>query len=279
MIAEALPNVYWLFPMNREAKSWKAQRIGTIPPTEHINGQGYAKAQIIAGGPPEIVLTGGDGIYYFEVPGVPELGNWPRTKIADDSSEEGIGVGDLDRDGDIDIVASGKDGHTIYWLENRGDSERLWTKHPIGQTMEWADRVAVADLNADGRLDVAVTEEVGYHGASIYWFEQSKGTDNRRWVRHNVATQYTTNAMDVADLDGDDDIDIVTGEHRGTRRLTIWENVDRASSWTERVIDAGKENHLGARVADLDGDGIPEIVGIAWDTYPYLHLWQRKTAL
>ena len=66
------------------------------------------------------------------------------------------------------------------------------------------------------------------------------------------------------------------GEHRDTRKLALWENVNHGASWVEHIVDTGKENHLGARVADLDGDGRLEILGIAWDTYPYLHLWLRK---
>jgi hypothetical protein len=88
-----------------------------------------------------------------------------------------------------------------------------------------------------------------------------------------VVTQFSTNSLDVADMDGDGDMDIVTGEHRGTRKLSIWKNGDRGSTWTEQIISAGKETHLGARLADLNADKRLEIIGIAWDTYPYLHLW------
>lgn len=38
-------------------------------------------------------------------------------------------------------------------------------------------------------------------------------------------------------------------------------------------------HHLGARVADLDGDGDREIVSIAWDAYQYLHLWRHDVKL
>jgi hypothetical protein len=276
LIAEALPNVYWLKPTAAEGSAWTATRVGTVPPTEHVNSQGYGLAQIVAGGKPEIVLAGGDGIYYFEIPDKPEMGNWPRVKVDSDTSEEGIGIGDMDGDGDVDLVAADKNGHSLSWWENPGNGKGDWIQHPVGSTAEWADRCVVADINGDNRLDIVVSEEIRYHGASVYWFEQPKDRSSRKWTRHTVITQYTTNAMDVADMDRDGDMDIITGEHRGTRKLAIWENVDHGASWVEHIIDTGKENHLGARVADLDGDGRLEILGIAWDTYPYLHLWLRK---
>jgi hypothetical protein len=84
--------------------------------------------------------------------------------------------------------------------------------------------------------------------------------------------------MDVADFDRDGAVDVITGEHRGTKKVTIWKNSDRGSVWLEKVVAEGKESHLGTRVADLDGDGDLEIISIAWDNYPLLHLWRNDAA-
>jgi hypothetical protein len=282
VIAEALPDVFMLKALDHDGNSWKQTLIGSLAPTEHINGQGYALAQIVAGEKPEIVLSSGEGIYYFEVPAHPEAGNWPRTQVTADASEEGIAAGDVDGDGDIDLCAAGKDQHSVNWFENPGNGSSDWVKHRVGTISEasdhFADRFGAADINGDGRLDIVVSEEVwpGPFGASVYWFEQPEDAKNLRWTRHTLVTQNSTNSMDVADMDGDGDPDIITGEHRGTRRVAVWENVDRGKRWIEHVVDTGKESHLGARVADLDGDGRLEILSIAWDTYPFLHLWTRQ---
>jgi len=125
VIAEALPNVYWLEAEDTKANRWRATKIGTLPKTGHINGQGYILAQIVAGGKPEIILSCGDGVYYFEIPANPQAGNWPRTRISPSSSEEGVGTGDIDGDGDIDIAVGistegTKKGEATAaaWLEN-----------------------------------------------------------------------------------------------------------------------------------------------------------------
>jgi hypothetical protein len=83
--------------------------------------------------------------------------------------------------------------------------------------------------------------------------------------------------MDVADIDGDGDIDVITGEHRGTKKLAIWMNVNQGASWVERIVSRGKESHLGARLEDLDGDGDLDIASIAWDEFRFLHVWRNNT--
>ncbi len=92
-----------------------------------------------------------------------------------------------------------------------------------------------------------------------------------------MTTQFTTNGLDVADMDGDGDVDLVTGEHRGTKKVSIWENVgptaDGDVEWLEHPVSDGIESHLGARVWDLDGDGDLEIVSIGFDVPERLDLW------
>ena len=205
--------------------------------------------------------------------------NWPKVRVAEETSEEGVATADIDRDGRIDIVGSAKDGKRMLWFKNPGDGSPDWKQFDIGSVEHFADRVAIADFNGDKRLDVAVSEETwpDVGPAGVFWFEQPSARD-QPWTRRKVVTQYTTNAMDVADMNGDGVPDIITGEHRATRKLAIWQNTDHGRSWTERVVDTGKESHLGARAMDLDGDGKPEILSICWDTYWNLHMWRPGNA-
>jgi hypothetical protein len=274
VIAEALPDVYWMKPRDRQGNAWDAVKIGTVPATQHVNSQGYALAQIVRGGKPEVLLSGGDGLYMFEIPAKPGAGAWKRTRIGAGTSEEGIAPADFDGDGKIDVASSDKDGHQVFWLRNPGDGSEDWQRIPIGKTERWADRFASADINGDGRPDVIVTEECAYWGASVYWFE-NPGKAGGEWKRHTVVQQFSSNAMDVYDMNGDGAMDIVVNEHRGSRKLAWWENQEHGSRWVEHVIDTGKEGHLGARVVDLDGDGRLAIVDIAWDTWPNMHMWRQ----
>jgi hypothetical protein len=86
--------------------------------------------------------------------------------IAKNTSDEGIGTGDIDGDGDIDIACgrkteNGKEPLIVVWYENPGDGNEDWKSYEIGRTSHPADRIEVADLNADNKADVIVTEDAG----------------------------------------------------------------------------------------------------------------------
>ena len=48
-IGEALPDVYWLEAGDPMGNSWNAIKIASLPPAQHINGQGFTLAQIVPG--------------------------------------------------------------------------------------------------------------------------------------------------------------------------------------------------------------------------------------
>jgi hypothetical protein len=133
----------------------------------------------------------------------------------------------------------------------------------------------VADINGDGRLDVVVSTENGKaSGAATYWFQAPVDPTATTWTRRTIATQGSTNSMSVAST-GRSGIEVVTGEHKGQLRVRIWKSSDGGETWTDSIVDAGKESHLGTRLVDINGDGALDIVSIAYDAYSDLHIWRN----
>ncbi len=277
-------DLYWVEATNAAASGWSTVvRFGDAPRSDHDEGvQGYRVAQLVPGERPEVIVSTMQGIYSFSVPASdPEAGNWPRTFVASNDSDEGIGVADVDGDGLLDVAFTSGESRQVHWARNPGNGSGNWSVYTIGSFPEadWPDRCEAADLNGDGRTDIIVTEENGGSApdALACWWEQpAAGATNSGWMRRTIATQYTMNSLDVADVDKDGDVDLVFAEHRGSLRIAAWQN-DGTGVFFEKRIDTGHESHQGARLADLDGDGDLEVVSVAYDAYQDVHLWRNDS--
>ena len=205
----------------------------------------------------------GGGIYTLNVPEDPTRTQWTTTLLSTTVSSppqgEDLSFGDIDRDSDLDLLLGEK------WLRNDGDN---WPTFELGKVTEGeSDRVDLADVNGDGRLDAVVSLE---NGTDVLWYE-APGDPTRQWQRHKIGVAAGQGfSMDTADLDMDGDPDVVIGEHRGetNNRVIIFENTEKGNSWSMHVIDSGPKNeidhHDGTQTVDLDGDGDLDIISIGW---------------
>ena len=282
IIAEDLPSVTWLRANDAQGTSWTARVVAQVPVTVHGNGRTVISAHIVATNTkPDILLSGGDGIYLMQIPSDPAGGSWPIMRITTTTGGEqkAIGTGDLDNDGDLDIaVAAGESQLQVDWWSNPADGTNSWIRHGIGTAVASVKMIQVADVNGDGRRDVIVTEDA--RPASVYWFEAPVDALGGVWVRHTVAAGLEElDSMSGVDMNNDGMPDIVVGEIFGAKRLIIYENVNNGASWRMHVVDSGKESHNGARVVDLNNDGNPDVVSIAYFAYADLHVWRNDAGL
>ena len=130
------------------------------------------KPDIMAGG-----YLADDFIWYRSTGG----GNFARVVIdANANGAHSIVTGDVDNDGDNDLVTSWQDGHTIAWYENNGGN---FTRRIIDTKSMRAKRAEMADMDEDGDIDI-VTASFGNH--QIAWHENN-GNDN--FTKHVIDTQ------------------------------------------------------------------------------------------
>ncbi len=142
------------------------------------------------------------------------------------------------------------------------------------------DCKAIADLDLDGKADAILG------GSSLAWYE-SGANFTRHAIRSQVVFQEFTTDMQAADLDGDGDIDIVVGDGDGLGNILWFVNPVRteppgqeadpriASNWQMRTIGTQGDAVHDIEVADLDHDGIPEVVTSG---HAITRIWKRSVS-
>ncbi len=196
---------------------------------------------------------------------------------------------DLDGDGDADVVAGSRGEGRILWLENRGGF--VFTEHPIiaqGQPTDTSltgFNMDYADLNGDGRLDIATTAWPGY----LLWLAQP-AQPQATWKTHVIGSFLPDALVSLrfADIDSDGDLDAFAGayssgprDHDGpdigkddaVGRIGWFENPGANAAqdvWRRHDISRRKRGMYDKWLAqDLDGDGDIDFIGTRGNSEPF----------
>jgi len=211
---------------------------------------------------PQIALSWhapGKGVELLTVPARPETEVWRLDRLSAESQDEALSAGDIDRDGRVDLLLG------TIWLRNEG---ARWTAFRLDPDAGNPDRNRLVDINGDGRLDAVVGFEAISKEGDVVWYEQGAEA-TMPWKKHVIGTVIGPMSLDVGDMDGDGDLDVIVGEHNlrdpASARLLVFENLDgRGGRWRPALVHTGDEHHDGALAVDLDGDGDLDIASIGW---------------
>lgn len=237
--------------------------------------QGVAVAQLQEESQLSVALSwhaANQGIQTLTVPADPSTQPWAWQQISPTSQDEALSAGDIDRDGDVDLLLG------TQWLRNDGTT---WSAFSLFQPEGMPDRNRLVDINGDGRLDSVVGYEAISVPGKLAWYEQPASATGL-WTEHLIANVVGPMSMDAVDMDGDGDTDVVVGEHNlndpASASLYIFENADgTGAEWTEHTVYTGDEHHDGAHVTDIDSDGDYDIVSIGWG-HSQVVLYEYRTS-
>jgi hypothetical protein len=235
-----------------------------------IDGDGQAEI---------ITMSDQNDLRWYKIPKDPTR-TW-ECHIVGPAVHAGVSVGDLDGDGDLDIV------RTNVWFENVKGDGTVWQVRPIGPNSPPppdfqpyfafdATINVICDVNGDGRQDI-IFVDAEIPGGKVWWMENLDG-QGRSWQRHEIYTRDAASqprrgayhSLLVGDLDGDGDLDVFSCEMEGVPgddapRYYIWENVDgKGSQWREHtILDVNLGGHA-AVMGDVTGNGLPDIIAKPW---------------
>lgn len=226
----------------------------------------------------------GGFIVWWENSGNGREDSWVEHRVTDRfANARAVDVGDIDGDGQLDIVAASDKGECIAWWKGGGDSEP-WIRRVVNNRFfaETTD-VHLADVDRDGDLDVLGTS---WQGQEVAWWENTRG-NGKIWTKHVVArTVGGACTVHTADLDGDTDIDVIAAANNDDT-ITYWENLDgRGGTWKEVVLEDFFDFAFSVDTADVNGDGYIDILGsahqgqqIAWwlNNRASVNVWEINT--
>lgn len=199
-------------------------------------------------------------------------GYWAKHILTCDYNSYAAVPADLDGDDDTDILASLSMEDDIVWFENLDGSGTNWTKHHIfGHEMD-RDILLAADVDGDDDLDIVAGLT---YNDEIAWWENLLGNASS-WEKHVVAQgPHFPNALDAADMDGDGDLDLLSGMYYD-EEITWWENLDgNGRSWLMHFVAGGFPQPFAIGAADMDNDGSLDIYGAAHGGHKIT--WWRNT--
>ncbi|HTQ52878.1 MAG TPA: VCBS repeat-containing protein [Bryobacteraceae bacterium] len=271
------------YPKLDPAKPWQRHLVKNSGSPKHHD---QIAADFDGCGKPEIAFWNQDahGLFVAKIPPDPRAAeSWPITEIYHYSADsepvprgtpasfrgvnehEGLTAIDIDGDGRIDIVGGGR------WFRNLGGLK--FETNLIDPSYSFS-RAAAGQLVKGGRPEVVFV--VGDGDGPLNWYEWVKGT----WIPHRLADIHYGHSLAVLDVNGDGNLDIFCAEQRlnganADSKIYIFYG-DGQGGFTPTIVDRGYDLHE-AKIADLNGDGLPDILGKPYDyRTPRLDIWLNQ---
>ncbi|HKB15482.1 MAG TPA: VCBS repeat-containing protein, partial [Planctomycetota bacterium] len=236
-------------------------------------------------GPARLFLNDGSSVF-SEAPLPPPPGSVEWTTS--------IALGDLDGDGDLDALL-GNNGPCVWvigscpagqnrLLLNAGSGSFLVAQGQFPSIPAWTRSLALADLDADGDLDLVVGDDAAHparptrlylNSGSGYFLEVSGSSPETPLPQHPVAAA-------LGDLDGDGDLDLFVGGRAadGPGPSRVFLNDGRGDFALAGAQPFGQVIATSVALGDVEGDGdLDVLVGTTGSTsdspngdYPRLFL-------
>ena len=218
LVVESRTPVLYVNPKG-ESRRWTRYQIFTTP----VTSESIMFKDVNGDGKPDAIYSGGGTVQWVGVDTANPTGSWKTYTVSQPgvpTSIHGIGGGDINGDGKVDILAP----HGWWEQPAAGPTQTPWTFHQgaFGRNGNAGANMEVYDVNGDKLPDIVTS--LAAHGFGLAWYEQKRDAGGKiSFVEHLIMNDFASrnaggvtftelHALTIGDIDGDGIQDIVTGK-------------------------------------------------------------------
>ncbi len=166
-------------------------------------------------------------------------------------------LGDVDGDGDLDLVVGNSGQSRLYVNNGTGTfTDATASRMPVG--IYYTSSLALGDVDGDGDLDLVVGN---FYEQSLLYLNNGTGTFTDATAARMPVGSYKTTSLALGDVDGDGDLDLVVGNDIVQQsRLYLNNGTGTFTDATASRMPVGSYSTSSLAVGDVDADGDLDLV-------------------
>jgi hypothetical protein len=248
---DLVSGAYWYENPGSQGGEWKQHQYRKVEIVgEFVSDCGEWAVDVNHDGALDLVTVGWqtDGLFWYENP--KQLGaEWKKHFITHTIETEGGWMADINGDGKPDLALAHYGRSGVIWIDFSGPEPKV---HHAGGHAEDGHGIGIADIDGDGKMDILTP-----HG----WFKNIDA-DNDKLEWHGDWDLGETGFPIVGyDVNGDGKTDLIYGRGHSYGLYWLQQQGDAANRhWVKHTIDESFSQVHVLKLADIDGDGEPELI-------------------